>query len=901
MEIVTQSLGAEEEEIRAIRRSLAQWYVAIQQSRLPGDVFTESVPEPVDNFLESTVFNPCLQIRMDGGSAKVDGPLIPVIPEQAYRLNGKVACDLKDPFEIKISILWLDASGEEIGEVSTDSIARTCNWQMLSLPNLANIPRDARFAKIRLQVSPKSKNSLFGTIRFDSISMDRIPRIDLQMIPKSRIVQEGETVTLQCKLDALDNQSNHIGLRVVDHNGIVAWKSNLKSASKNASKTALDDSSKKSRNIPETVEWKVPLNQAGFYRFHVETTEGSPIRLTKSTTAVAYSANQQAKLSSVANHKLGWSLPTTAVDLAVDDLPGLISFANVGRIKISIWLVLSNSPTKRSIDWLIETLSTRNIDCSGVITSEPQWRRVGKATQVKPRDLDLLVSSESKSNDAKRSNKAPSPSKRPIVSDSKTETIERLATILEDPQTLDTIFQPLWTRASLLLVNYQVGWDDDLSLAHNGTWKEVLQKLELQVRKFAPESQLIVPWAIIDLPPTKERSSLNPNNRLMLSSTPPLTGAEITQLIDNGSSKKLAGNWISLDPIDSSKYSIDDRVRDLVQRMIAVHASGLETGWISNPCSDRIGILDSQGGPEDLLLPLRMLSHTLTGAYDFISFHTDSPFIENAAFRSNKSDHMILWAYESKWINAQWGDQWTAVDIWGRPVPIRLDETSSIKAKQIEVGRWPIIVTNINRDIIKWQMEVTVENQIIENRVGQSDPILVAISNPSNKLVKGNIKIHAPDLIQGGIAEKKFSAIPNAQTVVDVPITLRRDVARSSEQVEIVVELDTTPPSRFSTRKPVSLGLKNFQLETKTRLDDRGRLVVELEMINSSGQQSSFDCTLHIPNKPRERIQVINLGERSTRSIVLPDASSYRGQSLLIRCEEIGTGRILNQRINVPE
>jgi len=917
MEITTKAQGTEEE-VQAIRRSLAQWFVAIQQNRLPGDVFTEAVPEQVDSFLESSVFNPCLQIQMNGGSAQVDGPLVPVISQQAYRLDAQIACELRDPFEAKISIVWLDSGGEEIGVVSSDAINQSCTWRQIQVDKIENIPEGSRFAKVRLHVDPTSTNAIVGTVQFDSIALSRIPRLDLQMIPDSRIVSVGETVLLRCKMDAIDNEASRFTLRVADHNGQIVWESDSPLSNSQISippeskilvsrdqqpatlqtvSLQTDDSSKRSR----TIEWKVPLNQPGFYRFLVDASEGSPVRFTKSTTAIAYTKSSQQKVRAISNRKLGWTMPTVGSDVTLNDLPALLGFSSVGRVKLSIWLAAPKTRAEQSIDWLTETLTARNVDCCGVIAPEPAWLLAEKAAA----GLSESTNPSSTASKFARYEQAP---KFPSLSSfgSKLGSIregtptEPLAEILDNTRAFDSLFLPLWTKASLFLINYQVGWDHDLSLADNSRRKEILDKLSSQVRKYAPESQIIVPWDALAVLPDREGKSAYSLNRLMFVSEPSLTGVELARLADDENQKGKPGNWVSLDPIDSKKYSAEDRIRDLLQRTIALHSSGLETGWISNPCDEAIGILDPRGRPEELLLPFRTISQALEGADDFFSFPMEQPFVQNSLFRENQSDHMFLWAYQPQWVDAQWGDRWSATDIWGRPVNTRRDAASSINAKQLYVDRWPVLVKDVDRDMIKWQMDVHIKNPIIENRIGQSDPILLSVHNPADKPLEGRLKIVSPALFQNGVAEKDFVIESTTTKTIEVPILLRRDVSQSSEPIEIVFELNGTPSVQFSVRKSLSLGLKNFQLETQSRFDDRGRLIIEMTMTNSSGQASTFDCTIHVPDRPRQRVQVINLLERATKSIILSDGAQYRGKSLLIRCEEIGTGRVLNQRVTIP-
>ncbi|MCY2974609.1 MAG: hypothetical protein NTW52_08085 [Planctomycetota bacterium] len=917
MEIVTKATGAEDE-IQAIRRSLAQWFVAIQQNRLPGDVFTEAVPDQVDRFLESTVFNPCFQIQMNGGSAQIDGPLVPVIPQQAYRLDARVACELRDPFETSISIVWLDASGEELGMITSDAVNQSCAWRQLHLDKIENIPEGSRFAKIRLNVEPKTTNAIVGTIQFDSIAFSRIPRLDLQMIPESRIVSVGETVSLRCKMDAIDDEASRFTLRVADHNGDVVWESDSPLRPSRLSPTAESDSllvvgqqsgtlqtgtlqtdnpSKSSR----TIEWKVRINQPGFYRFVVNASEGSPVKITKSTTAVAYIKSNQQNVRGISNRKLGWTMPSVGSDVTLNDLPPILGFSSVGRVKLSIWLAAPKTRAEQSIDWLNETLTAKNVDCCGVIAPEPGWLVAEKAAAGladatnAAASLGKLVKYEA----SPKLHKSSYATSKLGLGQEGTQS-EPLADILDDSRAFDKLFLPLWTKASLFLINYQVGWDNDLSLSENGRRKEILDKLSSQVRKYAPESQLIVPWDVLAVRPAREGKAAYSLNRLMYVSQPPLTATELTRVANDENQKGRSGSWVSMDPIDSRKYSTEDRIRDLLQRMIALHSSPLETGWISNPCDEAIGILDARGRPEELLLPFRTIAQSLDGAEDFYSFPMEQPVVANTLYRAGQLDNMVLWAYQPQWIDAQWGDRWTATDIWGRPVDVRRDAASAINAKQLYVGRWPIFVKDVDRNMIKWQTDVQIKNPIIENRVGQSDPILLSVRNPADKSVDGKLKIVSSSLFQSGVAEKDFSVEATVTKTIEVPILLRRDVSQSNEPIEIIFEQKGTPPVQFSVRKSLSLGLKNFQLETKSRFDDRGRLVIEMIMTNSSGQASSFDCTVHVPDRPRQRVQVINLQERATKSIILSDGAQYRGKSLLIRCEEIGTGRVLNQRVIIP-
>jgi hypothetical protein len=57
---------------------------------------------------------------------------------------------------------------------------------------------------------------------------------------------------------------------------------------------------------------------------------------------------------------------------------------------------------------------------------------------------------------------------------------------------------------------------------------------------------------------------------------------------------------------------------------------------------------------------------------------------------------------------------------------------------------------------------------------------------------------------------------------------------------------------------------------------------------------------LLMADRPRQRTQFVNATDQSQRVLIIPNASELAGQSMWLRCQEVGTNRVLNQRINLP-
>jgi hypothetical protein len=102
--------------------------------------------------------------------------------------------------------------------------------------------------------------------------------------------------------------------------------------------------------------------------------------------------------------------------------------------------------------------------------------------------------------------------------------------------------------------------------------------------------------------------------------------------------------------------------------------------------------------------------------------------------------------------------------------------------------------------------------------------------------------------------------------------------------------------------RPLRIGNDDVEFETAYRVSETDELWLDLDAINHTDDPTSFDCQLFIPERRNERIQIISVENRKTRTIVLPRASELMHKSLWLRCSQVGTRRILNYRIDIePE
>lgn len=902
---------ASEEEIQAFRKSLAQWWLAWKLKKLPGQIIAESIPEEIDSLLEATINNPFLEVQMNGGAALIEGADFAIDPQNAYRLHLEMACTMTDPFIIQAHLVWLDKNKRELAINSTKSLTHSSEWKEFKIDEVEEIPVDAKFARVRLTIKPVDSRSLKATIRFDRIFVDRVPRLEINLTPPTRIIKVNDNVRVEARLNGVPPKARRVRLRLTDCEGneIGNWIqaiqlqkddssspdnepdaglsndkyiSTFSSNSSNSSvatgvKTpprSLGDSLKR-REEEEKVgmykpftstkdsfvaNWKIPIRECGFYRLHVDVLDTSIGNFTKSTSLIALPSNDSNLPSMLLNPRIGWSLPELGKSIRVSQAPKTLEVARAGRVKFSLWLTTDTSENGESLNWMVETLANKGITSVGVIEAP--------ITEVLREKFPFDHGS-------------------------------KMATLLDYPKIWQPMYEPLWSRASLFLTQFQVGWDHDDSISLHSNWEQNLEMLSKHIRSFGPETRLTIPHDSL-MNSHGDTSQKNQGwDRYLVHTSPPLTSSELNQFsLQPGYDPRQ--NWINIDPLESEKYSLVDRVQDLTERMIAIHQNQWETAWVSNPSDPRYSVLDSDGGPEEMFLPLRVLTECLNNAEDFFSIPLGDQ-VKNIIYRSGNEDRMIVWSDKPITLPLYVGNEWTAIDIWGRPVALQPPKPSyhGIGPRVIKVGLWPVILKKINRTTAQWLLDVKIENPIIENRVGAIDPIRIYLKNPTHKLASGKIEIFAPTLLEKETASSLFSIEANAGTAVPIPIQLKPDASQTSDPVDIYISIEGTPPIQFGVKQPLNVGLKDFKLVTESAINEQDELVIQITMTNQSGESANFDCMLLLPDQPRKRIQLINLVESSTRTIIIDSGSKYRGQSLWLRCEEIGSGRVLNQRIPI--
>ncbi len=845
MRLVNRSAIAPEE-LQKLRRSLTQWSLAIDQGKLPGDTIPESVPRKIDAFLEKTVADGCLEILTNGGRAQVESPSFPINSRNSYRMSIEWTTEFVDPYFGAVSLLWLDEADQVLDEIKLDSTSRSMDWTRAAIDEISWIPPNAKYARFKVALRPESPRSIQAAVRIDRIRMERIPKVELGIEPADRIVNAGENFRFQCQLKEIDPEVTTIELKAIDHNGVEVWKDTSKSSEFNerTSERATHSSS-------------LALSLPGYYRLIADITSGSTQRISKEI-SVAVLPNT-GKQRPVHNSRIGLSFQRLGKQIKLDQIPDLAELSNAGAVKLSVWHAEDSPRSQKSMGWIVDRLSLIGVRCIGVIDAPSNEH----ASQF-PANAS-----------------------------------HGIASVLDYPEAWRRLYEPIWRRTALFLTHYQVGWDDDVSIEEHHHWRERLIDLKKSLRAAGGECKLTVPWSSLNPPPLPESDKSNAIlasvDRVLFNSQVPYTKREL-EVFSEASTSLPTVNWLQLKQLSRATYSIHDRVRELTAQLLIAHKFGWETVWIDKLISDESGFFDDSGGPRELIIPLRNLSAALNNSLGFETVRV-SDQLTGILFRSDFDHSLIIASEQIGEFGLYLGDAWTANDVWGRPIKIESKLVSGVPTRSIKLNGWPIIISNVDQTLVKWQQEVVIENPIIENRVGLSEPVRVRLNNPSDSAVRGMVEIVAPALLEDSSSQSKFDMNSNRPSVVEVPMKLRFDAGQSQELVDVIVRTDEKPSRSFLVHRQLLVGLKDFRVESQTEFDEQRNLLVNIEMFNLGTTEANFECTLVVPGRRRMKFQMVRVVDRIEKKLQIENAEELRGESLYLRCEEIGSGRVINHRV----
>lgn len=832
-----------------------------------------------------------LRMQLDGGSAAVYSPPIPVSPLFSYRLEGRLKTEGLKHDIAYYSLTFFDADGKLLDTYQSGRHGKSTPWTHLRIGPVMPAHRDTYTAVIGLHLEPRDKDyDLHGTAWFADVKLSRLPRVVLRASERLHLYASPSDVQVQCEVSGVLKNDPQVRFVLLDLHGkeLAAHEEQL-SALPPPSSQAPVPTSISERNAHRLLDhdphgagghdhhdtpaahgpkrprgkdkehirgfaglatWRPPIPGYGFYKIKVSVEDTKATRIERETTiAIAR------PIAALPRGEFGWSLPQGDHVLTLAELLPLVSSAGIHWLKFPMWYAADDTTRADRLAWFVERVSQQHINLVGVLDTPPP------AVKKTMGDVDAAL---------------------PIAS-----------AFVEAPLWQPAV-DPVMTRLSLKVRWWQLGSDDDQSFVGYPSLPQKIAEIKQYFLKFGQEVQVGLSWPwLVETPPHASWDFLS------RTASPPLTADETATYLQQAPAAPPA-QWTMLAPLERKHYPLDRRARDLVERMIAVKIHRTQAAFATDPFDPHQGLLEPDGTPGELFLPWRTTALLLGGA-EYLGTLELPGGSENHVFQRGDEAVMMIRNDRPTRETLYLGEEIEHLDLWGRSLEVESNSSGQLLEQTVVAGPMPTFVTGLSLPVAKLRISFAFETPSLPSVFGRDLEARYTFDNPFPQGVGGQIKVLPPDDWDVTPLVTSFQAAER-QTVRDLfQVRFKSDAQAGRQLLRFDFRVTADRDYAFSVYQPIEVGVGDVAIETATRLLPSGELVVEQTFVNNTDDFVSFNCLLFAPGRRRERVQVVNLGKgRHTSTFLLPNGEELLKATLLLRAEEIDGDRVLNYRI-VPK
>jgi hypothetical protein len=857
----------------AAQSTLANWYRIWETGQLQSNYIPESPPQVLSQLLDKTVLDNCLEISMDGGAAELVGPIFPMENRYSYAMTAELSCEKLNGHFAWIELHLLDQSQQTIQILSTEKLQGTTDWQRLDTEIASHPGGELHWGQIHLKVAPHNSTVLTGMARFDSINIYRMPRLSLHTPLRYHIAQLGEEFGVSCEAMGIRQHDAHVLFELQDHLGqrLLEHAADLEvtSSSGEAPTSQLASPAENTHDSPDSVRraphfvstrsdhrsvdgqatWNLKLDKPGLYRVRVNLGAGTSESQQREI-LIGVLNELDAKVSG----PFGWSLAAFDDRLSIDEVPELVSRFGASWLKLPVWFDPADALTADKLIALIERLQALGTQVVGKLDQPPQSL---KDTFGDNHDQVHAVN------------------------------------IFREPKNWEPALEPVLTRIGMKLPWFQIGGDSDFSFIGKSELAETISGLRARMQTYSQELKLALNWTWLDPPP---EATAAPWNAVHYTTSPQATATELEQYINQASTTHQL--WVSIDPLAGSHYRLLDRVRDLTSRMLAIKRSAVSAAFVSDPLRPEFRLFTEDKKIGEMLIPWRELVHALGDAEYVGSIEMPAGSVNHVLTDQNET-LMLIWNERESIEQAYLGDELHATDLFGRKIELETAQSERGTTEQrIPVTPWPIIIRGVDPDLIGFQMAFQLKFDSLSSSLVTGQTIPVSITNTLPQSATGKVTVVSPSLLSGDKSESTIQLSNSLNQLKLLPVFIRNDASAGVHRLRFDFDLISSKPYHFSIYRWTSLGSGDIELTWDVTRSTDGLTELRVQIRNESEQTVAFDCKLFPHGKPYHRFRIQDSKPGVTvQEIRLRLGDVAEGSEAWLRCEQVGTGRILNYRL----
>ena len=796
------------------------------------------------------VENDFLQVDLNGGAALIQSPPISIDRMYSYMLDLRIATEDLQHHQAWAELVFVDADDQELTGAATTPLGETRSWTSLATEMQATPPEATHaVVKLRLEAGPQG-GDLFGKVKFDDVRVRKFPQLIVGLDQERGIYRQGQSIEITARAMGLNFPDATARFTIRNVDGAIVWQqdANLGNDPRQQSDTAFGG------QATLTLDPLPP----GYYELYAGLLE------TKQTlghfTPLAVFSDLPDQLG-----VFGWTLPAEPKATRRRTLPGWLRACRVGWVKYPCWIDSRDIAASDDLGWLMNRLQESNIQVVGLLDQPP----AGLAAEIDAR--------------------------RPVTA----------VSVFRDPEVYRPLLEPIMARLTVKIRRWQLGREGDASFLTRGSLRETIQQINQELQGYSEPLLLTINWPWLEPTPAPDQRSWAATYR---SDPTPLTADELETYLGAVTRQESAADhdhatWVMLDPLPSSQYDLATRIKDLVIRMATIQGHRVQAAFVSDPYADQTGLLTEQGMPKPMLLPWRTTSATI-GTLRRIGSLQLPGGSRNIVLSDGEQTVLVVWNDQPCVEPILHGDALRVVDVWGNIQKIAATSVTEADADRpshsIDVGPLPQFILGLDTLMTKFSLAVQLDRNSIDSLLGREQTIKMTLRNPDKQLISGTCRIDVGDAWEVLQSPASFQLPGGVSRQFPITVRLRSHATTGMQELGLQFTLDRAGSKPFMVYREIRVGPEGLEVETFTRLEPTGELVVTIEMENSLSDPQRYDCRLFPPERQYQRKSIaIPGGKRVKRQFVLADGESLLGRQLLLRAVEQDGRRVLNYTIPV--
>lgn len=782
----------------------------------------------------------CFRMNLNGGAAAASSPPQPYDAGSEYVAEVEIKSIGLKHDRAYLALRFLDDKNQVVRSEISRHEKPSEAWHKVRVGPIYCEKPEVKWVVVELHLEPGETQDLRGAALFDELRLSRLPRKNVRGNRPYNVFPVGEPVELSLTLTGLSEPTLRAKLELFDRAG--------HGVSSDEQTTVIDP---KHPLAPRTVVWKPKVNEPGYYRGEVSL-YGAAGLLQKDATSLVI-VEPLVKLSAQAPSGVGdfgWSIVDAVHVPNADHLHALLYETGVRRVKYPVWFDAKKPDAGVWLKKFIDRLNVQGVGIVGTLTPHTSA-------------MDAKFTAGE-------------------ISAAQTFRLER-------DQWFPTI-EPVLLDLAFKVRGWQLGDDRDFGFQELPGAVERIGAVKREFDRIEQDAMVGVAWSWLNEPPQDTRPAWR---YLALTASPDLTAEETKHYMEIAERPGVE-RWLSLHTLPRDEYTTEDRVRDLVDRVVAAKTAGAQAVFYLDPFHSETGLLERNGAPTEMYLPWRTLTAVIDGARPMGSARLPGGS-RNQLFLREADVAMLLSADTPGVEPADMEGAVRFFDLWGRTITPRQEAGKRV----VDVGPVPIVAVGLDRETFVWDGACKIERPQLQESFGVGQPCSLSITNTFKQTVQGKITIVPPQGWTIRPTTFDISLAEGEKLRLPFQVILPLSAASGFQLLRIEHDLTSDKRRRFHLFREVQIGDNSVVLEVETKFVG-DELEVEQRLTNNSQKNVNFRCYLYAPNQRRMRAQVVELPPGiDVRSFRIPEGRSLVGKTLWLRAEEQNGTRVLSNRFTV--